>query len=322
MSDSEGDPSPRSSPSSSCSLSTLLETFSGRRTIPMGRRSVFAKSGSATKRDYNGCTVRKPSLADRRHATEVIEISSDEESNMDGIEFLEEVVDGTGDGDSECEILRHSDMENNGELVSDTDDGVEGTSCPTSNPSGSEGGNSFVDIGSGSVSPFTVGSPLSSFHSTSSYEVFGSSEADLLVSDYSSDGCIFELSDSEEMTVEISSVGTDHGERDETFPGGAAVFSVEIHDDKGSVPWVQGVPAGQGNQKVSVDHEAQDGLNTDARQNGGVLKNGEQLVQSDLDSGETESNGGKVEGFSGTVRAVPHVVVIGPNELDRPVGDQ
>ena len=340
--------SPRSSPSSSCSLSTLLKSFSGPKFAPAGRRSVFAKSGLAKRRGNKGRTARKPSRADRRYATEVIDLSSDEEMDTSDIEFLEEVIDISGDDDSECEVLKHIVKGRNRKLMSDAGDESEETSYPISGSSGSDGGSPFVDLSSGSISPFSFGSPLSSLHSMSPRGTFGSGEADLPASDESYDGSVFEFSDSEEMVVEITPMRPEYGDQDGAFQGESEVPAAMVCEDEELVQGDQEVPTVQGDQEVSTvqgDQEVptvqkdQDGNNDDAGQNDGVAGQGELVLgdhihpvdecspskKQDVGSDKTGPDGGDKEEAPEAMQIVPvtpRVVVASPDDFDCPIDDK
>ena len=314
MSDVEENPPTCSSPSFSCSLSTLLGTFSGTEPVPMGRRSIFAKSGFDTRRGDKGHVVRKLFTADHRPATEVIELSSDEEMDTSDMEFLEEVIDVSDGDDSECEVLQHVVMGKSRRLMSEVDDEGDGTSYPMAGPKGDDDGSSFVGLGFGPVSPFPVGSPLAGFHAMSSHEMFGSGEADLLASDDSNDGGDFGFDDSEEMTVGILPIRSEPSNQDGVSPDKSEVSAAITCEVGGLVHRVQEGSMDQGNQEVQIVQGEQDELNNDAGRDDDVI--GSSMTGLDRK--------GQKEAFDAmqVVPVVPHVVITSPDDPDCSVDDQ
>ena len=220
--------SPRSSPSSSCSLFTLLQCFSGPKLSPSGSGSIFAGSGLVKKKNRKGRNARELSNAARRNATEVIDVfseSDDDTVNPEDVKILEEVIDVTGD--DECTILRHivkrkinepvSGAEEDGEAVdysrsvkrrirgpvSETEDESEATDYPKSDSSAGE-----LSYDSEPLSPLSFGSPggspFADLFPENLDSMVGSSGGDLPFSDESYDDSIYGFEDPEELTVEIT----------------------------------------------------------------------------------------------------------------------
>ena len=278
------DLSPRSSPSSSCSLFTLLQCFSGPTLSTSGSASVFAGSGSIKKKSRKGHSARGLSSAARRNATEVIDVfseSDDDSVNPEDVKILEEVIDVTGD--DECTILRHivkrkisepvpgadeeSEAANYSRSVKrrirgpmpETEDESDATNYPKSDSSAGE-----FSFDSEPLSPLSFGSPGGSPFAGLSPEsldsMVGSSGGDLPFSDESFDGSVYEFGDPKELLVEITPKIPESGDQSDV-PQGEPGMSADLTREDGEL--AQEIP---------------DGTNDDAGPGEGEVVLGEYLV--------------------------------------------
>ena len=271
--------SPRSSPSSSCSLFTLLQCFSGPLLPPSGSGSVFAGSGSVKKKSRKGRSARKLSSAARRNATEVIDVfseSDDDSVNPEEVKILEEVIDVTGD--DECTILRHIVKRKISEPVPgaeeeieaanysrsvkrrirgpmpETEDESEATTYPQSNSSAGE-----LSFESEPLSPLSFGSPsgspFSGLFPESPDSLLGSSGGGLPFSDESYDGSVYEFGDPEELLVEITPKLPESGDQSDVpqdEPGISADLTCEDGELAQEIPEGADEDAGLGEGEVVV----------------------------------------------------------------------
>ena len=308
MSDSDENLSPCGSPSPSCSLTALLDAYSGARSAPMGRRSVFAESRLAATVGDRSRVVRNLFTADRGYAAEVTELASDEEMDLGDIEFLEEAIDVSDDGTSEDGALEHSVVVRRKELVTKDDDE-----------------NSFVELGSGSASPSSCNSSLSAIPVTNSHELFGSGGMDLLVSAASYDDGISGFGGSEGMTVEVSPIVFEHDDRDGALPDKLDKPTVIVCEDGGSTHNVQEVPADQGNQGVRIVLKRRGGSDHGARWSVSATGRGGFSGQQDADPNTPGLDGRGEDEPLVAMRAAPiasHAVVAGLDTLNCSVTDQ
>ena len=324
------DLSPRSSPSSSCSLFTLLQCFSGPTLSTSGSASVFAGSGSIKRKSRKGRSAKELPSAARRNATEVIDIfseSDDDTVNPEDVKVLEEVIDVTGD--DECTILRHivkrkisepeSEAEEEGEAtsysrsvkkriqgpVSETEDESETTNYPRSDSSVGE-----FSFDSEPLSPFSFGSPSGSpfagLFPEDPDSMVESSGGDLSFSDESYDGSIYEFEDPEELSVEITPKIPENGNQSDV-PQDEPGMSADLECDGGELA-----------------QETPDGTNDDAGPGEGEVMLGEYLVGDQgllvpvgeyplaMEQGDGASEIGLDMGYEGRIfedmRAVPEIL--------------
>ena len=284
MSDSDEDPSPYSSPLSSCSLFTLLGGFLG----PRANSDLASKRGDASR------VVRRLFTAGRSHAAEVIELSSDEEMDTSDIEFLEEVIDIAGageEGEEDCYPVIGSD---------DNDDG-----------------SPFVGLGSGSAPISPIGSPLPSFHEVRPHGIFGSGGADLSIFGESQDGGDFDFNNAEEMMADFPPNMFESCGQDEAFPDEFEMFAAKVCEDEELVGEVLEVSVGPEDQGIPLVHEESDELHGGARWSGGMAGPGEPSGGQDVGSmeiGINERDEGEALDVTQAVPVTLSTVVAGPDE--------
>ena len=284
MSDSDEDPSPYSSPLSSCSLFTLLGGFLG----PRANSDLASKRGDASR------VVRRLFMAGRSHAAEVIELSSDEEMDTSDIEFLEEVIDIAGageEGEEDCYPVIGSD---------DNDDG-----------------SPFVGLGSGSAPISPIGSPLPSFHEVRPHGIFGSGGADLSIFGGSQGGGVFDFNNAEEMMADFPPNMFESCGQDEAFPDEFEMFAAKVCEDEELVGEVLEVSVGPGDQGIPLVHEESDELHGGARWSGGMAGPGEPSGGQDVGSmeiGINERDEGEALDVTQAVPVTLSTVVAGPDE--------
>ena len=284
MSDSDEDPSPYSSPLSSCSLFTLLGGFLG----PRANSDLASKRGDASR------VVRRLFTAGRSHAAEVIELSSDEEMDTSDIEFLEEVIDIAGageEGEEDCYPVIGSD---------DNDDG-----------------SPFVGLGSGSAPISPIGSPLPSFHEVRPHGIFGSGGADLSIFGGSQGGGVFDFNNAEEMMADFPPNMFESCGQDEAFPDEFEMFAAKVCEDEELVGEVLEVSVGPEDQGIPLVHEESDELHGGARWSGGMAGPGEPSGGQDVGSmeiGINERDEGEALDVTQAVPVTLSTVVAGPDE--------
>ena len=269
--------SPRSSPSSSCSLFTLLQCFSGPTLSTSGSASVFAGSGSVKTKSRKGHSARELSSAARRNATEVIDVfseSDDDPVNPEDVKILGEVIDVTSD--DECTILRHivkrkisepvSGAEEESEAATysrsvkrrirgpmpETEDESEATNYPKSDSSAGE-----FSFDSEPLSPLSFGSPggspFAGLFPGSLDSVAGSIGSDLPFSDESYDGSVYDFGDPEELLVEITPKVPESGDQRDVpqdEPGMSADLTCEDGELAQEIPDGANDDAGPGEGEV------------------------------------------------------------------------
>ena len=281
MSDSDEDPSPYSSPLSSCSLFTLLGGFPGPR----------LNSDSVPKRGDVSRVVRRLFTAGRSHTAEVIELSSDEEMDTSDIEFLEEVIDIAGAGEGENEVLKHIVMGQNEDSISDADDEGEGGLYPVIGSEDDDDSSPFAGLGSGPAPIFPIGSPLPSFHEMRPHGIFGSGDADLSIFGESQDGGVFDFNNTEETMADFPPIMSESGGQDEAFPDEFEMFTAKVYEDEELVGEVFEVSVGPEDQGIPLVHEESAELHGGARWSGGVVGPGEPSGGQDVGPMEIGNNG-------------------------------
>ena len=307
MSDSDEDPSPYSSPLSSCSLFTLLGGFPGPRTDS----DLVSKRGDASR------VVRRLFTAGRSHAAEVIELSSDEEMDTSDIEFLEEVIDIAGAGKGENGALTHIVMEENEDSISDADDEGEGGCYPVIGSEDNDDSSPFVGLGSGSAPIFPIGSPLPSFHEVLPHGIFGSGGADLSIFGESQGGGVLDFNNAEEMMADFPPIMFESCGQDEAFPDEFEMFAAKVCEDEELVGEVLEVSVGPEDQGVPLIHEELDELHGGALWSGGMAGPGEPSEGRDVGSmeiGINERDEGEALAVTQAVPVTLPTVVAGPDE--------
>ena len=240
------------------------------------------KSNSVKRRGRKGRKNRKSSRAFRRRTIEVVNLSSD---NASDVEFLEEVIT-LSSSDDECEILKHVVKGRDRESTSDAGAESGETNYPGSNSSSANVDNPSCSPNLDPVSPYSFGSPHSSLRSISPCEDVESNEADLPASDVSHDGSA-EIGDSEEMIIEITPLSTTESDQDETFQGESGMSPKTNCEDEGSIQGNQEVPvvledrkapSMPGDQEVPFGQMDQDRVNSDAGQDDEAAGQGDEVV--------------------------------------------
>ena len=307
MSDSDEDPSPYSSPLSSCSLFTLLGGFPGPRTDS----DLVSKRGDASR------VVRRLFTAGRSHAAEVIELSSDEEMDTSDIEFLEEVIDIAGAGKGENGALTHIVMEENEDSISDADDEGEGSCYPVIGPENNDDGGPFVGLGSGSAPNFPIGSPLPGFHEVLPHGIFGAGGAGLSIFGESQGGGVLDFNNAEEMIADFPPIMFESCGQDEAFPDEFEMFAAKVCEDEELVGEVLEVSVGPEGQGVPLIHEELDELHGGALWSDGMAGPGEPSEGRDVGSmeiGINERDEGEALAVTQAVPVTLPTVVAGPDE--------
>ena len=240
------------------------------------------KSNSVKRRGRKGRKNRKPSRAFRKRTIEVVNLSSD---NASDVEFLEEVI-VLSSSDDEREVLKHTVKERDGKSASDAGAESGETNYPGSNSSSANAGNPSCSPSLDPVSPYSFGSPHSSLRSISPYEDAESTEADLPASDVSHDGSA-EIGDSEEMIIEITPLSTTESDQTETFQGESGMSLKTDCEDDGPIQGNQEVPvvsedrktpSMQSDQEVPFGQMDQDGVNNDVGQGDEAVGQGDEVI--------------------------------------------
>ena len=287
-----------SSPCSSRSLNPLPKFIVEIPKTSSVRKTAYAKFGSIKRRSRKNRKVRKSSKAFRKRTIEVIDLSSDDETNASDVELLEEVIDISG-SDVEHETQKYTAKGQDGESASEAGADSGETDYPGSKSSSVDGDSPLPDLSFDSLSSISIGSPFSDLRSVSPFEDVESAEADLPVSD-ETNGSGVEINSSEEMVVEITPLEAAEGEQGRISQSESEVSSpvgcggeepIQGDQEVPVVPEDQEMPSMQVDQEVPAGQKDQDGVNDNVEQCDGVTGHGMSSDRQDVGPDQTGLDG-------------------------------